>query len=290
MKRFFLLIAALMAGCMLASCAATPAPGASPRNPDAPPRAGGGAGEESAALGLINLWRVSDAAGESPATWLRIDVGELQLWRGCGMINAAWNSTETLFVAAVVDANGKCVTGRTLPSVAWLESAAAYRAADEGWELLDSDGSVVARLAVDGAPEPDPEAAEFYTEPPQVTDATRQALRTAAPMPEGVVPATSEALLGKWVPVAYQVQTDPHVQFLSDGTWEGSDGCNGAQGRWAIGESADFLASSGPSTLIGCEGAPVPSWVAQAARAGVDGEWLLLFDQDGSETGRLERA
>lgn len=233
MKRFFLVIAALMTGCVLTGCAGAPAPDASPRNPDEPPRVGEGAGGESTALGLINLWRVSDAAGESPATWFRIDVGELQLWRECGMITAAWNSTETLFAAAVISANGKCVAGATLPDVPWLETAARYRAAEDGWEFLDSDGSVVARLAVDGAPKLDPEVADFYTEPPLINDATGQALRVAAPLPEGVVPVTSDALLGKWVPVAYQVQTDPHVQFLPDGTWEGSDGCNGARGRWA---------------------------------------------------------
>lgn len=176
-----------------------------------------------------------------------------------------------------------------MPEVAWLTAATSYRKVDGGWQLLDGTDDVVANLAVDGAPRPDPNVAEFYAEPPKVTDGTREALRTAAPLPISLVAATDDALTGRWVPVAYAVATDPHVQFMKDGTWKGSDGCNRGGGRWTVGSDGEFLATSGPTTLIGCEGAPVPSWVAQATTAGFDQDWLLPFNAAGNEIGRLKR-
>ena len=57
-----------------------------------------------------------------------------------------------------------------------------------------------------------------------------------------------------------------------------------------MGQGGEFLATSGPSTLIACEGAPVPAWVGQAATVGINSDgWLLLFDTAGHEVGRLER-
>ena len=155
---------------------------------------------------------------------------------------------------------------------------------------MDASGEVVASLSIDGAPEPIPTAAEFYAQPPEITEKVRAAFHAAASLPAGLTPATPAALDGKWVPVAYAVSTDPHVLFVADGTWTGSDGCNGGQGRWAVGADGEFLATAGPSTLIGCEGAPVPSWAAQATTAGINADgWLLLFDAAGTEIGRLAR-
>ena len=94
-------------------------------------------------------------------------------------------------------------------------------------------------------------------------------------------------LAGKWIPVGDAASTDPHVVFGDDGTWSGSDGCNGAQGRWAVDDAGAFLATAGAMTLIGCEGAPVPTWVASARSAGLDGAFLLLLDVDGTEIVRL---
>ncbi len=148
----------------------------------------------------------------------------------------------------------------------------------------------MASLTVDGAPVPIPTAAEFYTQPPELTDRVHEYFRAAAALPIGLAPATAAMLEGKWVPVAYTVSTDPHALFEVDGTWTGSDGCNGGAGRWAVGADGEFLATSGPSTLIGCEGAPVPFWVSQATAAGINADgWLLLFDATGTEIGRLER-
>lgn len=280
----------LLAGLLLLTgCAGQQPGGPSGPNPDAPPQMGTPADGESEAIGLVNLWRVSGAEGESDATWLRLDAGEFQLWRDCGMIVGSWRASDTLFIAAPFGGMGDCVT-TTMPEVGWLEGAARFEVSTEGYELLDASGAIVASLSIDGAPEPIPTAAEFYAQPPELTDQVHEYFRAAATLPTGLPPATNAALEGRWVPVAYAVSTDPHVVFEADGTWTGSDGCNGGQGRWAVGADGEFLATSGPSTLIACEGAPVPSWVAQASTAGISADgWLLLFDTAGTEVGRLER-
>lgn len=289
-RRLGLSVAGLTAvlALVLTACAQSPS-GQGDRNPDSPPLAGPGPGAESTAVGLVNLWRVSGAEGEEPDTWLRLDVPDFQLWRGCGMIQGSWQATEGLFLASTYGASGECVTGATLPRAAWLESVTGYRAAGDGWTLSDSNGAVVATLTLDGGPDPIPTAAEFYTEPPVITDKIWEEFRQPAPLPRGFTPATPENLAGRWVPVAYSVKTDPHVIFEADGTWTGSDGCNGSQGRWATDGAGTLLATSGVSTLIACEGAPVASWVAQARLAVIDNGELRLIDAGGSELGRLER-
>lgn len=280
------IVLVVLSAALLAGCAGTPTP---PDALESPPVAGPGTSDASQALGLVGLWRVSGTTDEEPDTWLRLDALEFQLWRDCGFIMGSWTAGEEAFIASSYGANGDCVEGG-LPTVDWLESATAYERTGEGWQLTDAAGAVVASLAVDGAPRPIETAAEFYAQPPEVTAQTREAFQRTVPLPAGIEAATVEPLTGRWVPVAFTGATDPHVDFAADGSWEGSDGCNGAGGRWASGLDGEFLATSGPSTLIGCEGAPVPVWVAGARSAGFDGDQLLLLDRDGNEIGRLVRA
>ena len=287
MKRIGLpMLVALLLCPLIPGCAA--APDDPPRNPDAPPIAGPGAGPESPALGLVNLWRVVGAEGEDADTWLRLDAQEFQLWRDCGMINGSWEASEGLFVGAVWGSSGECATG-SRPTVPWLEAVTGYAATADGYQFVDAKGTVLATLTIDGAPEPIPTAAESFAQPPEITAKVKEVFRSPSPLAAGLEPATADTLLGRWVPVAYAVKTDPHVRFAADGSWKGSDGCNGGEGRWTVGAGGVFLATTGPSTLIACAGAPVPTWVGQAASAGFDQGWLLLFDLDGNEMARLQR-
>jgi hypothetical protein len=274
---------------LLTGCAGTPGgqPADPPRNPDAPPVAGPGAGGTSAARGLVNLWRVVGAEGEAADTWLRLDAQEFQLWRDCGMITGSWKASSQLFLAAAWGSMGDCANG-SRPKVPWLEGVSGFVADSGGYNLVDASGRTVAALTIDGAPEPIPTAAEFF-KPPRITPEVTKAFRTPSPLPAGVTPVTADALLGTWLPVAYEVKTNPHVTFTADGRWTGSDGCNAGGGRFVVGDAGMLLTTAGASTLIGCEGAPVPTWIAQAASAGFDKDWLLLFDLDGNEAGRLER-
>ena len=244
---------------------------------------------EPTAIGLVNLWRVSGVAGEGADTWLRLDVPEFQLQRDCGMISGEWRATDDLFLASVSAAGGDCVTDGSIPAVAWLESVSGYRATGDGWVLTGTDGTTIATLTLDGASGQIPAAVESDTEPPPITAHVRAALARPAPLPAGSTPATADDLAGRWVPASLDGPTDPHVLFTADGSWTGSDGCNGNQGRWAANGTGDLLATSGMSTMMFCEGAPVPSWLAQARLAVIDTGILRLLDVNGTELGRLER-
>lgn len=283
MKRFALPVVAVL---LLAGCAGQ----ANPDDvlPTAPPLITEPGAGESAAIGLVNLWRVANAAGESAETWLRLDANEFQLWRDCGLVMGSWDATDSLFLAGVNSASGECAT-EALPAVDWLESATSFAKTADGYELRANDGEVVASLTIDGAPQPTDTAAELYAQPPEITDDVRSRFAVPAPLGDDFDPAAADALAGRWVPVE-KTPTDPHAEFNADGTWTGSDGCNGASGRWTVAESGEFLATSGPSTLMYCEGAPVPAWVAQASAAGLDDAGQLhLFDSSGTALGSLIR-
>lgn len=283
MKRFALPVVAIL---LLAGCAGQPPVDDLP--PASPPMFAEPGVGESAALGLVNLWRVTGAEGEGEETWLRLDAQEFQLWRDCGMINGSWAATDTIFLGEAWGAMGDCATDG-MPVVGWLNQVVGFAATAEGYDLLAADGSVVASLSIDGVPEPIPTAAEYFAEPPEITAEVRAQFAAPAPLTVELESATADALQGTWVSPTI-ASTNPHVAFAADGTWTGSDGCNGGSGRWAVDGDGGFLATSGPSTLMFCEGAPIPSWVAQAASAGFDADGLLhLFNASGNALGSLAR-
>ena len=279
MKRFVLPVVAVL---LLAGCAGEPPIDDLP--PASPPLF-----SESGAIGLVNLWKVTDAAGEAQEMWLRLDVNEFQLWGDCGVIWGSWRATDSLFLADANSPTFDCPAIDSIPAVDWLESAISFAETSDGYELLSDDGEVVASLTIDGAPEPIDTAAEFYTQPPEITAEVRAQFAVPAPLGADFAPASVDALQGRWTPTE-KAPTDPHVEFNSDETWIGSDGCNGGSGRWTVADSGEFLATSGPSTLMWCEGAPVPTWVAQASAAGFDAAGVLhLFDSAGTTLGTLTR-
>lgn len=255
---------------------------ASPEGPG--PSATAGPVDEGA-VELIGLWRVSDAAGEASETWLRLDGSELMLWRECGFVSGAWSALDGAFVAAVNAANEGCVEDGAVPTVDWLDLAAGYEREGDGWVLRGPDGAAVARLAIDGAPPASPDLADFYREQPGITDEMR-ARFAAVGVPDGVVPATADDLVGRWVPVE-TFRTDPHLTVDADGTWRGSDGCNGVHGRWTAPAPGMLLTTGGPMTLMACEGSNEPLAFAAARAAGFDGNELLIYDLSGQPVARL---
>jgi hypothetical protein len=272
------LFAAAMAAAVvtLAACGGAEPPAAEPT--PLPPAEGG-------PIDLVGMWRVSDADGEAADTWLRLDAGELQLWRGCGPIMGSWDAGERTFVASGWGASGSCAQG-SVPDIPWLASTMSYQRVGETWELRDADGAVTATLRIDGGPEPIETVTENYTRPPRITDRTREHFAETPALPESLTAPDERALEGRWVPAS---GADAFVEFVGDGTWTGSDGCNGGSGGWVIADGGEFVASSGPSTLIGCDGAPVPAWVATARLVGLEGSALVLLDRAGAELGRLTR-
>lgn len=274
------LVLVLVTGCQVASD--TPeGPGAGPTSP---------AGFEAGPVGLINMWRVSGAEGEDRDTWLRIDLKELRLWRSPGDCSpwASWAASESALVTKVYGGSGDC--GAPALAASWLEASVGYRSTSAGWELVDGAGEVTAVLTIDGTPPPNDNTAAAYFQPPEITDKVREALQTPAPLPENAQPIGRDELLGRWVPFGQALPTDPFIDFHSDGTYEMTDGCNEGSGRWLVVEDGRLLATTGPHTLIGCEGAPVHEWMDAAASAQIDSDALVLRDRSGSEIARLVRS
>lgn len=223
---------AAAAGCLLllAGCAGGGAsePGSDPAGT---PRSG-----EMEPVELVDMWRVS-AAGEEERTWLRLSEEGAVVWRECGALLGSWQAGDGVFLAGIDSMSGAC--GESGEGEAdWLTRAWGYRPADaEGaWELVDADGQVTATMTVDGLPEGTPDVAPEYAEAPQVTDATREFLAEPAPLPDGESPASEDDVLGRWVPRG-GFDAEPYIELAEDGTWSGSDGCNGlgASGGWPRG-------------------------------------------------------
>lgn len=241
---------------------------------------------ESDPVDLVGLWRVIEAEGEDDPAWLRLGADGLHLWRDCGMLSGSWRADGSRFLGDMFMGSEGCEPWENT----WLDEVVSYRPTEggPGWELLDAGGSPVAVLVEDGAPEPAPDHVDSLVEPPEVSDATREALRlpTRPTDLEGSLDVGD--LVGRWIP-AETYQTDPFVEFSADGSWRSSDGCNETAARWVAGSGGEFLATTGVTSLIGCEGVSVMTWLGDAAWVDIDDGSLSLYDRDGDHIGDLVR-
>lgn len=218
---------------------------------------------------LIGSWQVADA-GDQPGAVVQFGAGDVQVQVECGRLLGSWRANPLgMFVAGIHGWDGQCI-GDAAPE--WLASATGFRDHDDGPQLLDRDGEVTARLVPTGTPQPG-ESPQPYATP--------------APLPPDLAPADAESLLGRWRPVESPASR-AFLELARSGEWSGSDGCNGQGGRWVAGPDGALLATGGVSTLIACDNqVPVASWMTTAARAGFDGNELVLLDVDGNPVGRL---
>lgn len=287
MRRSAYVVGAVLIALGMSGCAGSdPAPEV---GQPAPGPGGGAAGPgEADPVALIGLWTVKDAEGEAAGTVLRVAPDSLSLWRDCGTLMGGWRAdTAGLFVADVHGSTG--CGGADALNPAWLEGAVAFQVAGEERVLLDLRGEPVARLLPGGKPAPNPNMAASEAEPPVVTEEARQTLARTAALPAGLDAPDRGALVGRWVPEGGRGNgpKPAHVELQPDGKWTGSDGCNGLGGRWAAGADGALLVTSGVSTLIGCDNAPIGEWLGTARRVGLDGETLVLVDATAKEIGRL---
>ncbi|GAA1857763.1 hypothetical protein GCM10009772_37520 [Pseudonocardia alni subsp. carboxydivorans] len=106
---------------------------------------------------------------------------------------------------------------------------------------------------------------------------------TAGAGTSGPHAATAADLTGvRWLPADGTAQGRAFAEFAPDGTWTGSDGCNGQSGEWTLGDGGALRATAGLSTMIGCENAPVARWISEAVHVEVDGPDLLLHGTAGA--------
>ena len=119
-----------------------------------------------------------------------------------------------------------------------------------------------------------------------------------APMTPSAQVITAQAMSGTWRPLqlaGFKALTasrpdDPVLVFKPDGTWTGSDGCNGLHGTYSIGQRGAFSATSGPQHMIGCENVPHTAVLTTAKRVGISGDTLEFFGADGARLATYARA
>jgi hypothetical protein len=252
---------------------------------------GGGAAADADPVDLIGSWRLAQPTQEGDSV-VQLDLGEVRVWRDCGILSGTWRANAYgQFVAYIAGHSGDCGTA-DIPIAEWLSRTTSFAVDGDARLLLDAQGEATVRLLPGAEPTPGPNLAPSEAEPPVVTDEIRRALAPAAPLPAQLDPVQPAALTGRWVPADGSTSSMdiPYVELAADGSWQGSDGCNGSQGMWTAGPDGALLAVSGAQTLIGCDGAPVGGWLVAASRAGMDGDVLVLLDAAGNEIGRLRHA
>jgi heat shock protein HslJ len=85
------------------------------------------------------------------------------------------------------------------------------------------------------------------------------------------------ALVGTWViDQHFDSPEQPFVSFVQDNTWSASDGCNLVRGTWELAADGTLTTTSGPQTMMACDGAPLPLAVTRGTRVVVDGDTLVI--------------
>ncbi|NUR98417.1 MAG: META domain-containing protein, partial [Kribbellaceae bacterium] len=174
----------------------------------------------------------------------------------------------------------------TVPQSADLTERAttgARRAQRRTWIVSGAAAVAVAAVAVAGFG-----LAGSHNTPVQPPVAGGSQPATPTPTPPVV---SAQTVSGTWRPLqitgfkAMKQQTwpdDPVLVFKPNGTWTGSDGCNGLQGTFSIGEHGAFTASTGAQHMIGCDNVPNTGVLSAAKRVTIDGNTLQFFGADGA--------
>ncbi|ANP73431.1 META domain-containing protein [Cryobacterium arcticum] len=94
------------------------------------------------------------------------------------------------------------------------------------------------------------------------------------------------ALVGTWVlDRTFDSPEQPYVSFVQDNTWSASDGCNRVQGTWTLAADGSLSTTSGPQTMMACDGAQLPLAVSRGTSVEVDGDTLIIHSSfDSTET------
>jgi heat shock protein HslJ len=100
--------------------------------------------------------------------------------------------------------------------------------------------------------------------------------------------ATSDQLVGRWVPTVADAAPAAFLDLAGDGSLTLSDGCNGAQGEWSIGSDGAFSASAGPSTKMFCDGlVAIGTMLDQTESARIREGLLVLIGPEGASLGEF---
>jgi len=238
---------------------------------------------------LVGTWHV-EATGE-PASSVLVLGEQAALQRSCGSLDVVWRADPAgIFLGGSDSGDSPCFPASGQPVITWLTTATSFRVNGDGTRsLLSPDGTILARL-LPGAKLRGATAIRSAIDPPALTDTLRAQFAAPAPLPAEYRAPMAVELLGIWSPPSFGIGRDqPNATFKADGSWSGSDGCNGVSGRWAVASGGDWAATAGGSTLVGCNGSDAASMVPRAQQVGLDGTALVFFDSHGKELTRLVR-
>ncbi|MFC0627879.1 META domain-containing protein [Kribbella deserti] len=123
------------------------------------------------------------------------------------------------------------------------------------------------------------------------------AVQSVTPGGTPTAPASANDVTGSWRPLRIagfngmrKPRPDqPFLAFSPDGTWRGSDGCNGIHGTYKIGPNGEFSSTTGPQTLIGCDYVPNADVIAATRKVVGDRATLRLLGADGREVATYVR-
>ncbi|MGW4463920.1 META domain-containing protein [Micromonospora sp. NPDC004704] len=244
---------------------------------------------------LIGSWTIVDLDDPGGGRILRLAHNELHLvGSACDTLGGSWRAdTDGVFLADVYVASATAVEGvpgcerASQETPEWLRRVTAYRFDYRGLPvLLDELDQPVARLVAGATPTAGPDMLASVLDPPVVTDEARRAFAPAAALPATLTPADPRRLVGRWAPADGHKRA--YAEFMANGEWRGSDGCNEESGRWIVADGGTLLTTGRMVTAMFCPDAvSVGQWLWTARRAGLDGEVLVLLDGEGKETGRL---
>jgi hypothetical protein len=244
---------------------------------------------------LVGQWSV-DAADAPPGLVVNLDaMREIRIFLRCGTMDGSFDARPGgAFVGDIFGGSGDCFpdTYDGFRSVVprWLTAASGFVVLGKTRQLLDHGGQVVATLSPSTRrPYVPPTVADDAADGPSLTAEDKTTLDTEpAPIPNGLRPATRAELLGRWVPQGVPaggwVAGEPDLEFRADGTYTGSDGCNGYSGRWSS-VNSEVLSTTGPTHLAGCENIVL----LYGTTAAFDGDVLVLLDATGNVLRRMIR-
>lgn len=267
---------------------ASTAPGASTTETPRPSTA-----SAQALLLVPTIWRVRDAAGEAPGTWIRFDSG-VDLIRPRGDVFLSW-STHADALLTHVD-GWSMRLGTTPPAVPWLTSTVRFEREGGAWVLTDASGHRTARLVRDGAPPP---SSRTQHDVPEVDDRIRA--QHADAVIGGSAPALPPgAAVGTWGLPGVAAR-DASLTLTRSGTWSARTSCavlgraQGGSGAYRLLPSGVVLVTESAIGGTGCtepERRPAPDSAAildffSAGSIRIEDARMTVFDRAGKRLGTL---
>lgn len=246
----------------------------------------------SIAASLVGTWTVRDVAPAYDGAVLQFDGVYGTLWRECGTADHAIIVGPTGAVRVQLQGGaGECDLEEGVP---WLTAAARLIVDEDTMVVQDASGTRLATLLPGGTPPERDDIDPSLATDPVLTDDLEANLRgVIIDLPTGLRPATMEqATAGRWYPDRHapSAPEGSWLELAADGTWSGSDGCNGQGSVWLLEPSGWFRSGAWAQTAVGCPGVDIGSALSDAEALAVDGDGALVaLDAKGVPTARYVR-